>query len=174
MQKKICLLGAFAVGKTSLTRRFVTSIFSERYRTTVGVSIEKATVCVGDQSVDLIIWDLAGEDEFVVIRAAYLRGSSGYMLVTDGTRPETLHKAMDLQHRAEDMLGHVPFVLLMNKVDRSDDWAIDDARQVSLAQLGWPIFQTSAKTGQGVKEAFTSLARQVCYAENWSLAAGNF
>jgi small GTP-binding protein len=76
IQKKICLLGAFAVGKTSLVSRFVKSIFSDRYYTTVGVKIEKKIVRVGEQQWNLIIWDLAGEDEFMQIRMSYLRGAS--------------------------------------------------------------------------------------------------
>jgi small GTP-binding protein len=88
MQKKICMLGAFAVGKTSLVARFVESIFSDRYHTTVGVKIEKKTLQVSGQQWNLIVWDLAGEDEFMQIRMSYLRGSSGYLLVADGTRPD--------------------------------------------------------------------------------------
>jgi small GTP-binding protein len=169
MQKKVCLLGAFAVGKTSLTDRFVTSTFCERYRTTVGVRIQKGTVSLSDQSLDLLIWDLAGEDEFVVLRPAYLRGSSGYILVADGTRPETLTRAIDLQRRAEEALGRTPFVLMMNKIDLSDDWAVDDAMLESVTQRGWSIFRTSAKTGQGIEQAFTGLARYMCYGENHNL-----
>ena len=158
MQRKICLLGTFAVGKTSLTERFVKSIFSERYHTTVGVRIEKRTVDLGDRAIDLIIWDLAGEDEFVVLRTAYLRGASGYMLVADGTRPKTLDKAIDLHRRAQGALGDVPFVLVVNKADRLEDWAIDETLLEELAQKGWPVFRTSAKTGEGVRDGFTRLA----------------
>lgn len=64
MKKKICLLGAFAVGKTSLVQQYVHSIFSDKYHTTVGVKIEKTQVIIDDEAVDLIIWDLHGEDEF--------------------------------------------------------------------------------------------------------------
>ncbi|HET7777303.1 MAG TPA: EutP/PduV family microcompartment system protein, partial [Rudaea sp.] len=63
LQKKICLLGAFGVGKTSLTQRFVSSIFSDKYLTTVGVKIDKKAVDVGATPVSLVIWDIAGEDE---------------------------------------------------------------------------------------------------------------
>ena len=161
MQKKICLLGNFAVGKSSITERFVRSIFSERYRTTVGVRIHKKTFAVDDCVLDLIIWDLAGEDEFVVLRTAYLRGAAGYMLVADGTRPETLDKALDLQRRAETALGSAPFVLMVNKNDRLEDWAIQNDALEHLARRNWLIFRTSAKTGEGVEEAFTTLGRAV-------------
>ena len=163
MQKKICLLGTFAVGKSSLTERFVKSLFSERYRTTVGVRIQKRTVELDERSVDLIIWDLAGEDEFLSLRTAYLRGSSGYVLVADGTRRETLNKVLEMKKRADLALGGVPFVLMVNKMDRRDDWAVTDADLDDLSRKGWPVFRTSAKTGEGVNDGFTRLATAICH-----------
>jgi small GTP-binding protein len=173
MQKKICLLGRFAVGKTSLVERYVKSVFSERYLTTVGVRIHKKTVDIGGQSLDLIIWDLAGEDEFVVLRTEYLRGASGYILVADGTRPQTLDQAADLQRRAEGALGSVPFVLTVNKIDRAADWAIGDDVLNECAARKWPVFRTSAKTGQGVEDAFNSLARAILTGQMVELAAAD-
>jgi len=163
MQKKICLLGTFAVGKSSLTERFVKSLFSERYRTTVGVRIQKRTVELDERNVDLIIWDLAGEDEFLSLRTAYLRGSSGYVLVADGTRRETLNKVLEMKKRADLALGGVPFVLMVNKMDRRDDWAVTDAELDDLTRKGWPVFRTSAKTGEGVNDGFTRLATAICH-----------
>jgi small GTP-binding protein len=163
MQKKICLLGSFAVGKTSLAERFVQSIFSGRYRTTVGVRIHKKVIQVGDQFLSLIIWDLAGEDELVVLRTAYLRGAAGYLLVADGTRPDTLDKVIDLHRRARAELGDVPFVLVVNKLDRSDEWTIQGEALQDLSARGWPIIHASAKSGRGVAEAFTQIAQKVGY-----------
>jgi len=110
IQKKICMLGASAVGKTSLVSRFVRSLFSDKYHTTVGVKVDKKTVALGQEQMDLLLWDLYGEDEFQKIRTSYLRGSAGYVLVVDGTRRETLEKAVVLQNRTEETLGKVPFV----------------------------------------------------------------
>jgi GTPase SAR1 family protein len=56
VQKKICMLGGFSVGKTSLVKRYVASIFSESYLTTVGVKIDKKTVTLGERVVHLILW----------------------------------------------------------------------------------------------------------------------
>lgn len=96
-QKKVCMLGAFSVGKTSLVKRFVQSIFSETYLTTVGVKIDKKNVVLSDRIVTLILWDLAGEDDIASLRMSYLRGSAGYVLVADGTRPSTLEIALSLR-----------------------------------------------------------------------------
>ena len=100
LQKKVCVLGAFGVGKTTLIRRFVVSIFSEAYLTTVGVKIDKKTLTVGTAPLTLILWDIAGQDEVNAVRMSYVRGAAGYLLVADGTRAETLTVARSIHDRA--------------------------------------------------------------------------
>jgi small GTP-binding protein len=161
IQKKICMLGAFAVGKTSLVSRFVKSIFSEKYLTTVGVKIEKKALTVGNQDVSLMLWDLAGEDEFLQVRMSYVRGSSGYFLVADGTRRNTLDTMTSLQQRVEDSIGQVPFIVLLNKADLREQWEVDDAAINELTQKGWQVVLTSARTGAGVEDAFLALTKRM-------------
>ena len=159
IQKKICLLGGFGVGKTSLVSRYVHSIFSEKYLTTVGVKIDKKSVPVEREQVDLVIWDIYGEDEFQKVRLSYLRGASGYLLVVDGTRASTLDTAVALQASAQDTIGSVPFIMLVNKADLSDEWQISGELLDQYSRRGWSIMKTSAKTGDYVEAAFASLAR---------------
>lgn len=159
IQKKICMLGAFAVGKTSLVARYVHSIFSEKYQTTVGVKIDKKVIEVGSQEVSLVLWDLYGEDQFQRVQSFYLRGSSGYLLVADGTRPETLEVAQNIQQRAQEVMGSVPFILMLNKHDLP--WKIGEAEVGQLLARGWEVRYTSAKTGEGVEESFAELARRM-------------
>jgi small GTP-binding protein len=161
LQKKICLLGAFGVGKTSLVRRYVDTIFSDTYLTTVGVKIDKKVLTVGTEGTEevaLILWDIAGEDEVAAVRVSYLRGAAGYLLVVDGTRPETLETAASIQRRISAELGAVPFFVLLNKADLLEDWAIPTERIESLEAAGWTFRRTSAKTGMGVEETFQELA----------------
>jgi small GTP-binding protein len=158
IKKKICMLGIFAVGKTSLVQRFVKSIFSEKYLTTVGVKIDKKTLNVGNQVVDLMLWDLHGEDEFQKLQISYLRGASGYFLVADGTRASTLDGVLRLKETVDKALGKIPFLLLVNKVDLLDEWEVDEGRLARLLEEDWTILKTSAKSGQGVEEAFLALA----------------
>lgn len=161
IQKKICMVGAFATGKTSLVARFVKSIYSETYQTTVGVKIDKKVVEIGEQALTLILWDIHGEDEFQKVRMSYLRGSSGYLLVVDGTRRYTLDQAVLLQNKVEATIGSVPFILLLNKSDLTEEWDIDDPAIEELAARGWTVIKTSAKTGLGVEEAFLTLAENM-------------
>lgn len=161
LQKKICMLGGFGVGKTSLVSRFVSSIFSDKYLTTVGVKIDKKSVTVGADEMTLMLWDIYGEDEFQTVRDSYLRGASGYLLVADGTRHATLATATALQQKAASIVGEVPFLLLLNKSDLDAQWQVDERALWKLADRGWPVVKTSAKTGAGVDEAFTTLAREM-------------
>jgi small GTP-binding protein len=158
LQKKICMLGGFSVGKTSLVKRFVESVFSEAYLTTVGVKIDKKIVDLPGRIVNLILWDLAGEDDIASLRMSYLRGAAGYVLVADGTRPSTLDVALSLRNRVEADYGSLPFVLLLNKNDLTEQWAIGDAEVAGLRNNGWWVRPTSARTGEGVEDAFTDLA----------------
>jgi hypothetical protein len=161
IKKKICMLGAFAVGKTSLVNRFVKSMFSEKYLTTVGVKIDKKTVTVKNQEVDLILWDIHGEDEFQTVQISYLRGTSGYFLVVDGTRRTTVDKAYSLYQRVTENIGKVPFILLLNKADLIDEWEMDEAAIAMFIENAWDILSTSAKTGEGVEEAFLALTSKM-------------
>jgi small GTP-binding protein len=161
LQRKLCMLGGFAVGKTSLVRRFVHSVFSDTYLTTVGVKIDKKTVELAGKTVNLILWDLAGEDDLASLRMTYLRGAAGYLLIADGTRPATLDVARSLNQRVEAEFGKLPFALLLNKSDLRDQWAIGDAEIAGLNERGWWIRSSSAMTGEGVEEAFRDLAVRV-------------
>jgi len=161
LQKKICMLGSFAVGKTSLVRRFVESIYSDVYQTTVGVKIDKKNVQVEDKEVSLVLWDIYGEDDYQKMRWTYLRGASGYLLVADGTRKATLEKAVSLEQKVREEVGVIPFVLVINKSDLIRDWELDSALESQLAAQGWNILRSSAKTGEGVEDSFALLTRKM-------------
>ena len=161
LQKKICMLGSFAVGKTSLVRRFVESIYSDVYQTTVGVKIDKKNVQVDGKEVALVLWDIYGEDDYQKMRWTYLRGASGYLLVADGTRKATLEKAVGLEQKVREEVGVIPFVFVINKSDLIRDWELDPALQSQLTARGWTILRSSAKTGEGVEESFAQLARKI-------------
>jgi len=161
LQKKICMLGAFATGKTSLVMQFVHSIFTDKYYTTIGVKIDKKELTIGTQDVNLVLWDLAGEDEFLQVHMSYLRGSSGYLLVADGTRPATLDTARSLQKRVEAAIGYVPFVLMLNKSDLTAGWELGEEALADLREKGWDIIITSARSGLGVEEAFVMLVKKI-------------
>ncbi|MCC7317561.1 MAG: GTP-binding protein [Bacteroidales bacterium] len=159
IKKKIAMLGAFAVGKTSLVQQYVNSIFSEKYQTTIGVKIDQKKITLNDQDVTLMLWDLYGDDDFMKMKPTYLMGSSGYLLVADGTRSETIDVAIELQKMAAEATHNAPFILIINKSDLTETWEITAETIQKLQQMGWNILITSAKENIMVEDAFRHLTQ---------------
>jgi small GTP-binding protein len=156
--KKICMLGAYSVGKTSLVERYVRSIFSDRYLSTVGVKISKKNLMVRNEEISLVLWDMEGKDDYSEVNLSYLRGAMGFFLVADGTRGESLDIAMELRTLACGLVGDIPHILLINKADLAPSWEISEDAINGLEGQGLAVMRTSAKTGQSVDEAFVNLA----------------
>ena len=161
IQKKVCMLGGFSVGKTSLVKRFVTGQFSDKYHTTIGVKIDQKTLCVNDTELLLVLWDVYGEDDFQKVRASYLQGSAGYLLIIDGTRKETVEVARQLHAMAIKSMGPVPYALVINKHDLRESWQVVPEMYEDLASNACLVLQSSAKTGESVESAFAELAKQL-------------
>lgn len=159
-QKKVCVLGDFAVGKTSLIRRFVEARFDEKYLTTVGVAVSRKRVSFSNATVHLLIWDLAGGQEFS--QSGYLTGLAGALLVCDLTRAETVaaYRPYVTQVRQTNPKAHI--ILLANKSDLTDARSVSEEQLLFIAgELSVPILMTSAKTGERVEEAFVMLAERL-------------
>ena len=161
LSAKICIVGDFAVGKTSTVERFVNSQFSGKYLTTIGVKVDTKKISVDGNDLKLIIWDLAGTDRFKEIDFAYLRGASGYLLVADGTRSQTIGAAQDLREQIEASCGDLPFVFLVNKADLKSSWEVTEKDLDTLRESCNDVFVTSAKTGDTVQEALSRLGSLV-------------
>jgi small GTP-binding protein len=155
------MLGSAAVGKTSLVRRYVESIFSDKYLATVGVKIDQKNISVKDQEATLMLWDIEGINLSQRFQTAYLSGASGYILVVDGTRKETFDEAIRVKEYVESILGNTPFLLAINKMDMAAQWEVTTADTNALTAQGWPIIRTSAKDGMAVEEAFSNLASRM-------------
>jgi small GTP-binding protein len=158
IQRKVCLLGAHAVGKTSLAQRSVRGVFDERYLTTVGVRVDRLTI----DGRTLVLWDLHGEDRFKQVEPSYLRGAHGLVFAFDPTRPATLDALVALEARLAPLIDALPRVVVATKADLAPAWAVE--REGFAARLGArlasaPIHVTSAKTGEGVEAAFSALAQ---------------
>lgn len=161
INKKVCMLGAFAVGKTALVQQYVHSIFTERYLSTVGVKISKKSIQLDKQDMTLVLWDLEGKDDYTDVNISYLRGAMGFFVVADGTRKETLDIALTLRTLALDLIGPVPHMLLINKADLASEWEIQDSHLAEVVAKGLRIVKTSAKTGLAVNDSFNALGRNM-------------
>ena len=163
LSKKICLLGDFAVGKTSLVRRFVYNRFEDKYLSTIGVKVSSKMVVVAGQNqpteVTMMIWDLAGSEEFNSVRSSYLRGTSGAILVCDLTRAETLPRLLMYVEELARVKNTIPIIMAANKSDLINDLQLsqDEVNQFAVS-VNAPCYRTSAKFGDEVETLFRHLA----------------
>jgi small GTP-binding protein len=164
LSKKVCLLGEFAVGKTSLVRRFVYNLFDDRYISTIGVRVSRKTLAVPTEEqlaeLTLMVWDLAGSEEFNRVSTSYLRGAAGAILVFDVTRASTFDQLQNYIDSLHKINPHAKLVLAGNKIDLVDRQQLDTQKAEQLAaELNAPLFFTSAKQGDDVDHLFRHLGR---------------
>lgn len=163
VQKKICLLGDFGVGKTSLVRRFVEDRFDDKYLTTIGVKISRKVVARSYGSMSMLVWDLAGSNGFDSLsNSSYMQGAAGAMVVCDISRRETLATFEEYARQIRFMNPRIHLVFVCNKIDL-EQRAIshDDLFDVSSTFGDGHYFLTSAKTGDQVEQVFLSLADKI-------------
>ncbi|HEY6943167.1 Rab family GTPase [Dokdonella sp.] len=158
---KVCMLGDFGVGKSSLVARYVRGTFSDRYLTTVGVTVDSKEIALpGRDTLTLVLWDIAGGSMLDAPSTSYLRGASALVLVADGTRETSLSSALTLLMQSRDTLPDAIAVLAVNKLDLGERWEV---AATTLAELrrSLPVFETSALSGGGVDDAFAEVARRL-------------
>ncbi|MHA1379857.1 MAG: Rab family GTPase [Candidatus Helarchaeota archaeon] len=160
---KAVIIGDGGVGKTSLIIRHVDKKFEKEYKPTLGFDISLKTVSLDEEnaSAELLIWDIGGQAIFKEIRESYLEGSHCCFLVFDLTRKETFNNIKNWTVELTRYAGDIPRILIGNKKD------LENERQVSKENIeekaraigALDYFETSAKTGEGVDEAFTKLTQ---------------
>ena len=169
IKKKICLLGSFAVGKTSLIDRFVHNKFEEKYLTTIGVKIsQKILPPVQDpnrrQTVQhtFLIWDIAALEKFDHVTLNYFRGAAGGLAVADLTRRETIEDLHAFCDRFLSVNPRSSLVILGNKSDifQHDKQTLSELEQTA-THYATECIVTSAKTGDGVEKAFLKLSQEI-------------
>ncbi|NUN64175.1 GTP-binding protein [Pseudanabaena biceps] len=176
ISQKICLIGDFSVGKTSLIRQFVDCQFSDKYLSTVGVKISRKLVVIDEdkntnqqknqqnnQQLQLVIWDIEGSNRFQGISPSYLQGAKGALIVGDVTRASSIENLKDHISLFQTISPKSSLIIALNKID-----LLDQQDQISLFQSITTefkslisVYMTSAKTGQGVSQIFQSLAKHI-------------
>ena len=171
LSKKVCLLGDFAVGKTSLVRRFVYDLFDDKYLSTIGVKVSRKTVSVpagGVLHLNMMLWDMSSEGGLERVRSSYLRGAAGALLVCDLTRPQTLDSLTVYAHELRAANAQTRLIVVGNKHDLVEKLSAEDTSGISTEHLksvagglGVPWYLTSAKTGEAVEEIFRHLGQML-------------
>jgi small GTP-binding protein len=175
ISKKICMIGDFSVGKTSLIRRYLDRQFSDHYLSTIGVKISRkelsfSTLGASETTCQLMIWDIEGKTEFQSITPSYVAGAKGAIIVADLNRPDTIdhiQEHLDLVRSINP--GGIAIAIALNKCDtvtQENAQSIVESIQLKHYTIR-PIYITSAKTGDAVEGMFEWLAR--CLLEKHSV-----
>ncbi|GHC43178.1 GTP-binding protein [Ulvibacter litoralis] len=152
------MLGHFGVGKTSLVRRFVDSVFSEDYLVTLGVHVKKKEVEIDGEKITLILWDIEGNTSISKARASYLAGSHGFLYVFDVTRPETFQNLAEEMDFLKENYSKIPVAVVGNKSDLITSEHVEDFfKQEPFKDCEF----TSAKEGDNVENVFLKITKQL-------------
>jgi small GTP-binding protein len=177
ISQKICLIGDFGVGKTSLIRQFVDRQFSDKYLSTVGVKISRKLVIVDQPSnnsqieahkLQLMIWDIEGSTRFKSISPSYLQGAKGALIVGDFTRSSSIQSLKDHVQLFQSINPKSSLIIALNKADlieNNEKANIVQSINLEFSSLQIPVQMTSAKTGEGVDEIFQKLSYQMLMLE---------
>ncbi len=146
---KICVIGDSAVGKTSFIRRFVYDSFEPEVERTMESKAYRKKL----DGATLLIWDISVYEKNI---KAVLSSAKGIIIMGDLTRKATLDTMAEIAnfldgHRAEK-------IFIANKSDlkyMAQFWK-DEMEEISSA-FGIPYSFSSAKTGEGVNDAFSKL-----------------
>ncbi|TFG22434.1 MAG: GTP-binding protein [Promethearchaeota archaeon] len=161
---KIVIVGDPGVGKTSLILRFTNNAFRRSYIPTLGVHISDKIFKVDDATIQMVLWDIAGQQKFSMLRQQFYLGTDGIFLIFDLTNAETFENIstwyQDVENQLDDrtLLGYV----IGNKKDLINRMTVDSNYAINLAtklQLGY--IETSARTGENVDEAFYEIAKML-------------
>ncbi len=158
---KLLVLGAPAVGKTSLIRRFTTGKFSETYSKTLGADFLIKFVDYPEKSMRVLlqIWDLAGDARFRFIRRDYYQEAQGALLVYDITRKNTLLEISETHENLLSYCGKVPCILIGNKTDLMNERKVTlEDGQTLAKELNFEFYETSAKSAENVEKAFRRIS----------------
>ncbi|MDI6887462.1 MAG: tetratricopeptide repeat protein [Candidatus Thermoplasmatota archaeon] len=165
--KKVCLLGDPSVGKTSLIRRYVYDVFDDKYLSTIGAKITKKVLTLKYQDapdivLTLMLWDIAGQEDFRSVHSTYFQGADGALIVCDITKKETLKNIDNWVEALLKVTDKIPIVILGNKADMVIQAVVTEK---DLAEAGkrcnCNYLFTSAKTGKNVEEAFSTLSKEL-------------
>ena len=160
---KILTIGESGVGKTSILRRFVENKFLKTHLATIGIDFKTKNLNINNQDIKLKIWDTAGQERFRNITTQYYKGADGIVLVYDVTDEASYEKIRDwmeqiLSNTQQEEIG---LVLLGNKCDMEPRNVTEEMGKKMAEELKVNYFETSALTGQGIKEAFEQLTRDI-------------
>lgn len=160
---KIVLLGDYSVGKTAIAKRYLANAFEHEYRPSIGIDILSQRLQLGQDHVQLQIWDMSGQTEFRRLRQQYLEATDCAVIIFDLTRRSSLDAVPSWVEEAREFNPKLPTVLVGNKADMTQTRAVTEKEAAGLAQSLRMLFymETSAKSGDNIGQIFKEVAKQL-------------
>jgi small GTP-binding protein len=159
---KVVVVGEGGVGKTSLILRYTQDRFLGEYITTIGTNFAVKTLNIDGQQMKLQLWDLGGQAQFMRIRSFYYPGARAAVVVYSIADRNSFEVVPKWTKEVRNICGDIPLTLLGNKIDLDSDRLVRKEEGVGQAsQINAEFFETSAKTGELINGAFTSIARRI-------------
>jgi Ras-related protein Rab-8A len=160
---KILTIGESGVGKTCILRRFVEDKFLKNHLATIGIDFKTKTLNINNQEIKLKIWDTAGQERFRNITTQYYKGADGIVLVYDVTDEASFDKIKDWMDQilSNTNKDEICLILLGNKCDIEKRSISYEQGKTLANELQVNFFETSAQTGQNIKEAFETLTADI-------------
>ncbi|PRP78357.1 hypothetical protein PROFUN_13752 [Planoprotostelium fungivorum] len=159
---KLLLLGESGVGKSCVLLRYADNTFSPNFISTIGVDFKMKTIHLNDKTLKMSIWDTAGQERYRTIVASFYRGANGILLIFDVTDINTFLKIRTwIEEIKKNAPESVSIVLVGNKSDITAHRMVDAVEAGAFADKHRIKYvETSAKSGEGIQEAFETLAAE--------------
>lgn len=159
---KVILIGDATVGKTSLILKFVEDRFANIYSPTMGVEISYQSVMLDNTPISLLLWDIAGQNRFKLVRNHYYANAAGAIIVFDVTNEDSFNHVIDWYNELKTYASTATYILVGNKIDLVDKRKVSKRRvSLLLRKLECKYIETSAKTGENVKKMFKLIANEI-------------
>ena len=167
LKNKVTIVGDGSVGKTSLIQKFTQGTFQRDYIKTIGAQLTNYKTELNGNKVELIFWDIAGQDDFHFLRPSFYRSSKAaiivYSLEENDLGERSFEHITSWFKDVKQFCGEIPVIIFANKVDLINEQSLDRAKIQNLVKehnfLDYYI--TSAKTGQGLDHAFNALIQEI-------------
>jgi len=156
---KIVVCGDPGVGKTSTILRLTDNAFMRTYVPTLGVSISERLMNIGDKHINLILWDIAGQSKFEIMRRHFYKGTDAVILIFDLTNPKSFESVYDWFNDIKRYEKDVTGLIFGNKEDLVEQRKIQTEEALKLAEtLNLEYIETSALTGKNIEQSFYKAA----------------
>ncbi len=164
---KITVIGDGGVGKTSLIKKYTQGEFQEDYISTIGAQFSIYEHKINGDDIKLFFWDLAGQDDFQIIRSSFYEDSKAVIIVYSLERndkgSESLKNVMKWYNEINQYCKDIPIIIFANKIDLVGNIEIDESNFEELSEtenyLG--VHRTSAKSGNGVDNGFKMIIEKL-------------